>query len=322
MTANAHELLMAQDVGANFSGLYFVVSSTVRKTQHGKDFMDLSLRDKSGERSVKYWGVVDGIKNGDWVFIAATVESYQGNASVVARNVEKTDPPDSMGDYLAEFDDLSAQAGLFDAIRDKLRAIETKLGNSTLGLLVDEVYSSTKFFSRFTSAPGGTGRFYGRVGGLIVTTARKASACNALADEYRLTDEQKSVVLAAALTCRVGAIDAYEFADCMPKETTGGVLVGINNMTISRLSAALRRVATECKTKSMEFDSNRVMRTLHAITAQAYPNRPVTVEAMLVSAVCRMDDEIVEAQEMIANDTNVNEEFTQFDPVTRRRYYK
>jgi hypothetical protein len=62
---------------------------------------------------------------------------------------------------------------------------------------------------------------------------------------------------------------------------------------------------------------------MHA--ASAYTNshllRPMTKEAIILAAAYRMDNELVEAIEFMANDTNTSEKFTAYDASMGRRYY-
>jgi len=48
----------------------------------------------------------------------------------------------------------------------------------------------------------------------------------------------------------------------------------------------------------------------------------MTKEAMVLAGVVKMDGEVVDSLDFIANDVNENEEFTAFDPRTKRNYYR
>jgi len=141
-------------------------------------------------------------------------------------------------------------------------------------------------------------------------------------DNYRLGAEDKAILLASALLYRVGAVDAFEFQDCVPVETKRGILLGLNNLTMTRVSSALKRVAAALQKDGIVPNQEVVVRVLHAITA--YDGKsvtPATEEAILLQSLVRTDKEIVEAIEFIERDKNESEEFTAYDPVLRRRYY-
>ena len=322
MNAQAHALLNHQNIGDTFSGVYYVEQAFVKQTQHGKDYLDLTLRDRSGSRFVKHWGTIDGLEKGSWVFIAAIVEDYMGNPSIIAKNIEITDEPDDLSEYIPAYEDTDKQAERFDEIREELKKLEAKTGDSTAGMLVDEVYGNSKFFDRFTTAPGGTGPHYGRQGGLLASTVRVADACLKTVDGYRMEDEDKVILLASSLLFRIGAIDSYEFQDCVPVETKRGILLGLNNLTMTRVSSALKRVVTALKKKGEGPSQDVVLRILHAVTSyDGVCVTPATKEALLLSSVYNTDREMVDAIEFIEQDTNESDEFTAFDSTFGRRYY-
>jgi 23S rRNA maturation-related 3'-5' exoribonuclease YhaM len=317
-----HQPIAHVNVGDTFSGVYYVESVFVRKTKQNKDFQDYTLRDKSGSRFVKYWGVIDGITKGDFVFISANVEEYMGNPSIIAKNIAKEQTPQDLANYIPAFEDTDKYAEAFDRIIDTLKQIEAASGDDTAGRLVAEVYGNGAFFSKFTLAPGSARPHYGRQGGLLANTVRVAEQAIKTAESYGLTDQERAILVASAILCRIGAIDAYEFQDCLPVETKKGVLLGINNLTMTRVSSALKRVVSELAKAGQVPNQETVMRLLHAISSYSGNcMRPMTKESLILASVFRMDAEMVDAIEFIQNDVNVVEEFTAYDPALGRRYY-
>lgn len=316
-----HALIRHQEVGTVFEGVYYVESLYVKQTVQKKDYSDFMLRDRSGARNVKYWGVIPDLVKGDWVYVSAAVEEYMGNPSVVARNIEKADVPTDMSDYIPVYDDSDDHASRFDAIRLELVKLEQKTGGIQAGYLVDEVYNHASFFAKFVAAPGSARPHYGRQGGLLASTVRVAEACQRMSGAYGLNDQERTVLLSAALLFRIGAIDAFEFKDCMPAFTKRGLMLGIANLTMARVSSALKRVVAAVKDKK-EVDYEVVLRILHAVSSyDAQCVLPMTKEAMVLSAAYRIDSEMVDAMDFIANDQNISEEFTAWDPSMSRKYY-
>jgi 23S rRNA maturation-related 3'-5' exoribonuclease YhaM len=319
-----HALIRHQEIGTTFEGVYYVESAFVKQTVKKKDFTDLMLRDRSGARNVKYWGRVDGVSKGDYVFIAANVEEYLNNPSIIAKNIEKVDVPEDLSPFIPVYDEAGSNdnASRFDSIRAELAAIENVTGNQTAGLLVDEVYKNSAFFSRFIVSPGSGRSHYGRQGGLLANTVRVAAASLTGAESYGLNEQEKAVLLASALLARIGAIEAFEFQDCMPVVTKKGMLLGINNLTMSRISSALKRVVTVMNKEGKSVDNETVIRILHAVTSHdGVCVKPMTKEAMVLNAAFKTDAEIVDAMDFITADLNKAEEFTAWDPSTGRKYY-
>jgi 3'-5' exoribonuclease len=320
----SHEQIAHQNIGDQFSGTYYVELAYIKKTVTNKDYTDMVLRDKSGARPVKHWGVVKDLCKGSWVYVAAMVEEYQGSPSIIARNVELAEEPDDLEDYIPVYEGSDDLADEFDVLRKDLSELERKTAEDTCGLLIDEVYRSGSFFDRFIRCPGSDGPSYGKVGGLLASVVRIARHSLDASRFYEATDYEKSVILTAALLCRVGAADAYEFEDCMPVLTKRGVLLGMPNLTMTRVSSALRRVVAAAKKDKKTVDQETIIRILHAVVAanETCGIEPMTKEAMVLSGVVKLDGEVVEALDFMENDVNEDEEFTAFDPRLGRRYYR
>lgn len=322
VNGSGHAFIRHQEIGGKFEGVYYVESVFVKQTVQKKDYSDISLRDRSGGRSVKYWGVIQGLAKGDWVFASMNVEEYLGGPSIIAKNIEKVDAPTELSDYIPTYDDAIDSAGRFDAVRKELAELEAVLGDTTAGALVDEVYGNSSLFDKFIVAPGSSKPHYGRQGGLLANTVRIAESCQKMSDAYGLDKKERSVVLAAALICRIGAVDALEFKDCIPVMTKNGMMLGVGNLTMTRISSALRRVVSVAAKNGKIADPDIVVRILHAIASHdAKCVVPMTKEAMVLSSAYRVDSEMVDAVDFIANDTNTLEEFTAWDASMGRRYY-
>jgi 23S rRNA maturation-related 3'-5' exoribonuclease YhaM len=266
--------------------------------------------------------VLDGLQKGDFVFIAAGVEDYMGNPSIIAKNIEKVDAPSDLSNYIPVYDDSDKYASSFDAIRTELKKLEEKTGDNMAGRIIDEVYGNAVFFQKFIVAPGSAKPHYGRQGGLLANTVRVAEQSMKMAESYLLSEQEQVILITSALLCRIGAIDAFEFQDCMPVETKKGILLGINNLTMTRVSSALRRVIAELTKAEKQPNQEIVLRILHAISACAGLHlKPMTKEALILMAAHRIDADMVDAVEFMQNDVNVSEEFTAYDPVLGRRYY-
>jgi 23S rRNA maturation-related 3'-5' exoribonuclease YhaM len=323
--ANGHQLIRHQEKGMSFEGVYYVESAYVKQTVQKKDYTDFMLRDKSGSRNVKYWGKVDGVTKGCFVFISAIVDDYQGNPSIVAKNVEKADEPTDMSDYLPVYDDNgpSKNADRFDNIRATLAEIEIRSGNTTAGLIVDEIYKNSAFFGKFIAAPGSARPHYGCQGGLLANTVRVAEASLSGAEAYGLNDQERAILIASALLARIGAIDAFEFQNCMPAITKRGILLGINNLTMTRIASALKRIVAALKKENLApIDQEVAVRIMHAVTShEGACVQPMTKEAMVLHASYQTDAQVVDALDFIETDANKTEEFTAYDPAMGRKYY-
>ena len=320
----ALSLINHQSIGDTFSGVYYVESVYVKQTVQKKDYSDFMLRDKSGARNVKYWGKTT-IAKGDYVFISAAVDDYQGNPSVVAKNIEKADVPTDLSDYIPEFEENGVlnNASRFDALKANILAIPGGIAEtSKTREIVEEVFKNSTFFDKFVKAPGGDKAHYGKQGGLLALVVNVGENAVSLAKTAGLSDKEMVILLTAIILSRVGGIEAYDFENCIPVVTKKGILLGVENLTINRLNSAIRRVAGACaKDGTGQIDQDVILRVLHAVSSSYGNIKPLTKEAIILRAAFESDNKIVESLDFIESDTNVSEEFTAYDPNTKCRYY-
>lgn len=319
----SHSLIAHQDIGDSFSGVYYVEQSHVKQTVQKKDYTDMLLRDKSGSRPVKYWGTVKDLDAKCWVFIGATVEEYQGGPSIIARNVEIVTEPESLSNHIPVYEGGDGMADEFDRLRQELSQLVEKTGEKTSEMLVEQVFDHGSFFDLFVRCPASSGAAYGKRGGLLACVVRTTRAALDMARFYGASEEEQVVILSAAFLCQIGGVDACEFVDCMPAKTERGLLLGLPSLTMTRINAALRRVASQAKQDGVELNRELLLRVLHAVVASSNTCgvRAATKEAMLLQHVVKMNNEVSDAQDFIENDVN-DDAFTAYDPKLRRRYYR
>lgn len=331
-----HQVIAGLDIGDSFSGVYYVNSAHIRKTVQNKDFTDLELRDKSGSRRAKFWGVVPEVQTGGFAFCAGAVEDYMGSPSIVLANLEGAEAPKDLSDYLPVYDeDVDDLTTRLDVLRENLTKMAQSEGVGVLSEVVEGVYGNGAFFNKVITVPGSTSPHYGCQGGLLANIVRVAELteifCQANKD---IIPKENAIALSAALLLLSGGVDSYEFKDCLPVMTTNGELLGCTSLTSMRVATAWKRIhARLSKDKNLvsKEEADSVIRMMHVITTAASAVnggtevpvlKPMTKEAVIVAAALRSDLEIVAAIDFVNNDSNVNEPFTAWDPVTRRKYYR
>jgi hypothetical protein len=140
-----------------------------------------------------------------------------------------------------------------------------------------------------------------------------------------LTAEEKLIALTASLLHGIGSAYAFEMVACAPQETKKGVLVGAANIGFSKVVSAVNIVMRARKKDGEDTDRDEdvTSRLMHAIVS-CEPDgiKPMTREAIVLRNVVGLVREMSDASDFIANDQNAHEEFTAYDPITKRRFLK
>ena len=324
VSSSGHPLIVHQNIGDSFQGTYYVEAQYVKLTTQNKKYTDMMLRDKSGARNVKFWGTVDNLESGEFVRVTARVEDYQGNASIIASKVEKVAEPSDLSDFIPTFDNLKETQDMLAELIGEVVKMEGSQNQETCRMLLGEIFNVNEaFYGRFVESPGSEFPHYGRSGGLMVATVNVAKAALALSERYGFGDMEKSILITAALLHRIGAADAFAFEHCMPKCSKKGILIGTGYLTFNRLSAAIRKVVADAKKNNKTISQDVILRILHAVSSHDETMvKPMAKEALILAAAFRSDAEMVETFDFMANDLNVNDEFTAYDVRRGRRYLR
>jgi 3'-5' exoribonuclease len=313
--ASAHQLIKHVEVGQDFEGVYYVESVQQKVAKNGNVYADIALRDKSGRTYARYWSSVKKVKKGDYVAVHANVEEYMGAKQVVIREMLRVDSPDDMTNLISHCKTLEQDKGRF---ADLLKSLQEHDVEGTCFAVADRIFGDTEFFQNFVSVPCSVVPHYGCVGGLLHHTVRTTDMALCVSRHYDFDDFERCILIAAGLLHRIGAVDSYTIEGCSPIETTKGILLTTELLTVKRVTAAAHTVLGEEKVMM----SDTVVRLMHAIASHGGLVKAMTKEAMVLSEICRTDANVVSAFDFIAQDPNDNDEFTAWDSTKKRRYFK
>lgn len=318
----SHALLSNQGVGKVFTGLYMVESVVEKTASNGNKYTDLTIRDKSGSRVAKYWGILAGIKRGDFVACLVTVTEYQGQPSFVANDVYKDNPPADLSNYCPTFE-IEGTWGCLMNIVDLIKEFEASISedgkkDNTCSVILDGIFSDQQFVSKFKSAPGSVTPYYGKIGGTLERTYKIASVCYSVSSFY-VEKSQLPILLTAAILHRCGGAFGFKMDMAMPEYTESGMLLGISELSMMRVKSVVDSLRSRDS-----INMNKAMTIMHCIRSSSGSDiKPMCIEAIVLSMASKMDFNVSEARDFIENSVNFNgQTFTALDPTLRRKFFK
>lgn len=316
-----HSFIAHQNVGDAFSGIYYVESSFVKLTVHNKEYTDLVLKDISGSRNVKYWGVSD-IGKGDFCYVSCVVQDYQGTASIVAKNIQKEPSPEDLSPYVSQYDNFEYYVDRFSEL--SLFIAESAFNYSEeISKLCEKIiqHGWIENFDDQINAPSSDGSFYGRIGGLLVNSVLIGECAKSYAHIYGLSDKECCLVILAGLLHKIGAIDCYTMDSCVSEKTNRGILIGEENLTNSRLLEIFQKCESELGGSFSDEQNDFCNRLYHAVCAKNGKIKALTKEALILCHLVEGDNKIVEAIDFISNDENEGK-FTAYNSSAGQFYLK
>lgn len=309
-----HAFITQQEIGTQFCGIYYVASLNIKKARNNKEYMELSLKDKSGSVFAKFWGIDSNISKGDYIFVNISVEDYQGSPSYIVRSIEQYNEDIDESLYVPIVENKDNLINEFAKFLKGVDDLSLEL-NSPIGKIVSGVFSpSVK--KAFYDAPSSTLAYYGKVGGALENTVNICKVTEKFAEVYRLTNAERLVLMAGALMSRVSCIETYEMSECAAEETKTGSLIGLKNLTVLRFLDVWKNID-----KSKE-DREWFLRLLHVISSdENSTTKPATKEAILLKNAVEMDIKMSEMLDYINREEHWEKGFSSFDSINKRRYY-
>ncbi len=206
--------------GDSIKWYYFLKNKNKRTARTGKNYLDLTFEDKTGEINGKIWDNADGISKkideGNIVFVEALVEKYNDNKQLKILDIRKI------------FDDEISPTIILPSSKESPKIMWEKLQK----ILSDEIHNSfllelvkrisSKYKERFMNWPGAKKVHHSYVGGLLEHTLSVVEIAMFLADKYTL---DKELLAAGGFLHDIGKIK--EIKDINEKtDTEEGLLLG------------------------------------------------------------------------------------------------
>ncbi|MGN8914004.1 3'-5' exoribonuclease YhaM family protein [Anaerofustis butyriciformans] len=158
---------------------FILKSVMLRKTRTGKDYLDIILKDKSGEIAAKLWNVEeeqkDSFKSGDVVKVSGEVDSFGSNPQVKIEHIEKVKLNDEEMNKLVEAAPLNA-----DKMFEEIILTINNFKNEDVKLITKTLID--KYEYKFKTYPAAKSFHHAMKSGLLfhtftmLTNAKKLSA--------------------------------------------------------------------------------------------------------------------------------------------------
>lgn len=193
-----------------------------RSQKTGKNYLSLTLADKTGTISAKVWELTKDIQSfeeGDFIKIDATVHTFNNELQLSIKRLRRAeegeyDPTDYIPVTKENIDELYAK------LKDYIRSID----NSYLKTLLTNIFIENKEIAeKFRKHTAAKAVHHNYMGGLIEHTISVADICDAFAKHYEIVN--RDLLIASALLHDIGKI--REFSDFPSADyTDDGELLG------------------------------------------------------------------------------------------------
>ncbi|HEU5360875.1 MAG TPA: OB-fold nucleic acid binding domain-containing protein [Candidatus Deferrimicrobiaceae bacterium] len=271
--------------GEQVKDLFLVSNKAVLVSNTGKPYLNLSLRDRTGQVECRVWDRAEEIatrfERDDIVEASGSAIQYQGRIQLKVNDVRKVEGQADLADYLPV-----TRKGI-EPLWEELQAMVGGIQDPDLSRLLRRIFPTppkTETARRFRQAPGGKTMHHDYIGGLLEHTVSVASICRFLSGHYEGVDAD--LLTAGALLHDIGKVGELSYEGAFDY-TDEGRLLGHLYMGAEWVGGECAQVAGFPPEKAVIL--KHMILSHHGELEYGSPKRPKTLEAILLHFVENMD---------------------------------
>lgn len=283
--------------GEMVTEVYLVKQCQILKAKTGKNYMSLTLQDRSGSLDAKAWDLGPAIANVDpldFVKVEGQVTSFQNALQLNVRRLRKADEGEyDQADYIPTTD--KDRKEMFTELKGYIDSVK----EPHLKTLLMNVFNDNDIVTRFMNHSAAKAIHHAFVGGLLEHTLSVTKICAYLADSYPILN--RDLLLTAAIFHDIGKLseissfpenDYTDDGNLLGHIFLGAEFVGKKMEEIPHFPAGLASELRHC------------ILAHHGELTFGSPKKPAIAEALALSMADNLDAKMECLKELFAgNDT-------------------
>ncbi len=269
--------------------------ASVRKDSRGVPYLSLKLVDQTGSVDARMWGLPDdllkGLPSPSYIDIEGHAHEYRGTLQVKVERLRVLPPEE-----VSEEDYLPATEKNRQALAEEVLLAGRELESGHLRDLFELMVSDEEFWEAFCEAPAAKGMHHARIGGLLEHSVSCLRIARTLAGLYPV---DRDLLLFGVIFHDVGKVRELSWRGGGFAYTTEGRLLGhvvLGERLVSAYIAVLPGFPEELRLRI-----SHVLLSHQGEIEYGSPERPKTLEALLVHLVDNLDARAAMYLETTAN---------------------
>ena len=281
--------------GTRLHSSFLVTDAAVRKDSRGVPFLTMKLVDRTGSVDALMWRLPDELLGGldcpAYAGVEGQAHEYRGTLQVKVERLKSLRRED-----ISEEDYLPTTEKDRRALAEEILRAGRSFENEHLRELFESLVSDEDVWGAFCEAPAAKGMHHARVGGLLEHSASCLRIAVGLAEIYPV---DRDLLLFGAIFHDAGKVrelswDAGSFA-----YTTEGRLLG--HVVLGERLVASHVAALPGFPQELRLRISHLLLSHQGETEYGSPERPKTLEALLVHLVDNLDARVAMYLESTAN---------------------
>jgi 3'-5' exoribonuclease len=302
--------------GEKVSSAFLVAEKNLAYSQKGAPYLNLRLKDKTGEIDGKIWDNAhewDGqFKKGDIVQVYGRALSYKNSLQLSVLELKRlTDDQIDLADYFP-----AAKQAAEDMFTELMTYVE-KIQTPCLKDLLNAFFQDEKTKALFKKAPAAKGFHHIYLGGLLEHTLSVAKLLDMTIQHYQGVNHD--LLLTGGLLHDIGKIYEFDY-DRLVQYSDEGRLIGHIVMGVEMVNAKMAAIEGFPKTLAMEL--RHLILSHHGVLEFGSPKRPKTLEALIVHYIDDLDAKVNAFQTFVDDAPEDDTRWTPFHKLLERYLYK
>ena len=301
--------------GEKVNELFLVTEKNLAFSQKGTPYLNVRLKDKTGEVDGKIWENAIGwdklFSKGDVIKAQGGAVSFRSTVQLSITGIMKVE--DSAID-IAEY--LPVAKGDIDAMFDDLMAFVEQIETSCLRELLRLFFDEGEVAKLFKQAPAAKSFHHVYIGGLLEHTLSVIRLLDQVTKHYRGIN--RDLLITGGILHDIGKIYEYKY-ERMFDYSDEGRLIGHIVIGLEMLDARISTVEGFPTQLAMEL--RHLILSHHGTQEFGSPKRPKTPEALIVHFIDDLDAKVNAFQEFI-QDSDDDSHWTPFHKLFERFIYK
>ena len=304
------------EAGNKINGMFLVTEKNLAVSQKGSPYLNLRLRDKTGEIDGRVWENAiqfnKSFQKGDIIALRSRAVNYRNVMQLSISHIEKVD------DSAIEPADYSPASSFnTDDMFEKLMVFVEGIKSPPLQELLNAIFHDEQILTAFKRAPAAKGLHHCYIGGLLEHTLSVTQLLDMAAQHYR--NVNRDLLITGGILHDIGKIYELSFAK-MIDYTDKGRLVGhivIGVELVDQKIAALNDFPEQ-----LALELRHILLSHHGVLEFGSPKRPKTLEAQIVNMIDDLDAKINAFQGFIDSSNDDESHWTPYHRLFERFIYK
>jgi len=302
--------------GEKICDFFFVTEKNLAYSQKGSPYLNLRLKDKTGELDGKVWDNAQDMekvfRKGDFIYIQSRALQYKNAIQLSVMSARKADDQEIEA---AEYFPVAKEdpGKMFSELMAFVAAVETP----SLQALLQSFFQDEEMASLFKRAPAAKGFHHVYIGGLLEHTLSVVKILAWLAGHYEGLN--RDLLMTGGILHDIGKIYEYSY-DGVVDYTDEGRLVGHIVMSVEMVDRRISDLPDFPPQLAMEL--RHILLSHHGTLEFGSPKRPKTMEALVVHFADDLDAKVNAMQLTIEGAADNESDWTPYHRLLERYIYK